>query len=222
MIWMLHEIAKGLACGIAGRYDCDCNRDCNRDYDQGQERNVTESNDDNPLLTGLEPVHDDSARVLVLGSMPGARSLDRQAYYAHPRNAFWPIMESLFGICSDLPYQSRLAGLREHRVALWDVIGRCRRRGSLDQKVEPDSIVPNDFGHLFCACPSICLVAFNGRLAEQSFERHVVPDLPERFAQIERVLLPSTSPAHAAMRFEHKCAAWARELAQAVSLRRPA
>jgi len=213
MIWMLHEIVEGLACGRARGYDCDC--------DQGQQRDVTESNDDNPLLTGLEPVHDESARVLVLGSMPGARSLDMQAYYAHPRNAFWPIMEALFGICRELPYARRLAGLREHRVALWDVIGQCRRRGSLDQKVEPASIVPNDFDRLFAACPSISLVAFNGRLAEQSFERRVLPDLQARFARIERVRLPSTSPAHAAMRFEHKCAAWARTLAPVVGLRRP-
>jgi hypoxanthine-DNA glycosylase len=182
---------------------------------------VTESNDDNPLLTGLAPVHDDSARVLVLGSMPGARSLDMQAYYAHPRNAFWSIMETLFGIGCGLAYERRLEMLREQRVALWDVIGKCRRQGSLDQKVEPASIVPNDFGRLFAACPSISLVAFNGRLAEQSFERHVLPDLQARFARIERVRLPSTSPAHAAMRFEQKCAAWAGALAPVVSLRRP-
>lgn len=169
---------------------------------------MTEHDDDNPLLTGLEPVHDRSARVLVLGSMPGARSLDMQAYYAHPRNAFWPIMEALFGIPRELPYAQRLAGLREHRVALWDVIGQCRRRGSLDQKVEPASIVPNDFERLLADCPSISLVAFNGRLAEQSFERHVLPQLPSRFARIDRVRLPSTSPAHAAMSVERKRAAW--------------
>ena len=174
---------------------------------------MTESDHDNPLLTGLDPVHDRQARVLVLGSMPGARSLDAQAYYAHPRNAFWPIMEALFGIRSELAYARRLEALRRRRVALWDVIGRCRRRGSLDQKVQPGSIVPNDFAELFVACPSIVLVAFNGRLAEQSFERYVLPGLPERFADIERVGLPSTSPAHAAMHFDQKRIAWERALA---------
>lgn len=173
---------------------------------------MTGAADDNPLLTGLDPVYDRTARVLVLGSMPGARSLEAQAYYAHPRNAFWPIMQALFGIGCELAYDRRLALLRQHRLALWDVIGECRRRGSLDQKVEPGSIVPNDFGRLFAACPSIELVAFNGRLAETSFERYVLPGLPERFAEIERVGLPSTSPAHAAMRFEQKRAAWARAL----------
>lgn len=194
---MLQEILGRLACGTA------------RGYDSG----MTGPTDDNPLLTGFAPVHDDAARVLVLGSMPGARSLDAQAYYAHPRNAFWPIMEALFDIRCALDYERRLAGLRAHRVALWDVIGQCRRRGSLDQRVEPGSIVANDFDRLFNACPSIVLVAFNGRLAEQSFERYVSPGLAARFARIERVRLPSTSPAHAAMRFEQKRAAWAKALA---------
>jgi len=161
-----------------------------------------------PVLTGLPPSYAVNARVLVLGSMPGARSLEAQAYYAHPRNAFWPIMGRLFDFPPSLPYSSRLARLRQNYVALWDVIGRCRRRGSLDQKVEPDSIVVNDFERLFRACPRICLVAFNGRLAEQSFNRHVLPGLPGGLVRIASVRLPSTSPAHAAMSFEQKFAAW--------------
>ena len=162
----------------------------------------------NPVLTGLPPVYGDSARVLVLGSMPGAKSLQAQAYYAHPRNAFWPIMGQLFGFSPTLAYAKRLERLRGNSVALWDVIGRCRRRGSLDQKVEPGSIVANDFGRLFRTCPRIRLVVFNGRLAEQSFERHVRPALPPSLARIASLRLPSTSPAHAAMSFEQKFDAW--------------
>jgi len=162
----------------------------------------------NPVLTGLLPVYADSARVLVLGSMPGAKSLQAQAYYAHPRNAFWPIMGRLSDFAPSLPYSQRLARLRQNRVALWDVIGHCRRCGSLDQKVEPDSIVVNDFERLFRACPRIRLVAFNGRLAEQSFMRYVLPELPASLASIASVRLPSTSPAHASMSFEQKFDAW--------------
>lgn len=174
------------------------------------------SNQDNPLLTGLGPVYTESARVLVLGSMPGARSLEAQAYYAHPRNAFWPIMAEIVGMPLSLPYEQRIERLRKNRLALWDVIGKCRRHGSLDQKVESDSIVANDFRWLFEACPDLCLLAFNGRLAEKSFKRHVVQDLPERFGRIERVCLPSTSPAHAALRFEQKLDAWERALRPAL------
>jgi len=161
-----------------------------------------------PVVTGLPPVHAGNARVLLLGSMPGARSLQAQAYYAHPRNAFWSIMGQLCGFAPTLPYARRLERLRSSGVALWDVIGRCRRRGSLDQKIEPDSIEVNDFERLFRACPRIGLVAFNGRLAERSFQRHVLPGLPDRFARAEYVCLPSTSPAHAAMPLEQKLAVW--------------
>ena len=171
----------------------------------------------NRVLTGLAPVYANTARVLVLGSMPGARSLEAQAYYAHPRNAFWPIMGQLFDFPPELPYDRRLEQLRRNRVALWDVIGRCRRHGSLDQKVEPDSIVANDFRRMFAVCPEISLVAFNGQLAAQSFQRHVAPDLPEALANMARVRLPSTSPAHAAMNFDRKLAAWREALAPALS-----
>ena len=162
----------------------------------------------NPVLTGLPPVYVADARVLILGSMPGGRSLEAQAYYAHSRNAFWPIMARLFDFSPTLAYTIRLARLRENSIALWDVIGSCRRRGSLDQKVEPASVVVNDFEWLFRACPEIRLIVFNGRLAEQSFERHVVPALSASLRQLPRKRLPSTSPAHAAMSFEQKFDAW--------------
>lgn len=183
------------------------------------DEDMTKGQNRNPLLVGLAPVYADSARVLVLGSMPGARSLQAQAYYAHPRNAFWPIMAELFGFSNELSYLQRLERLRDNRVALWDVIGRCRRQGSLDQKVEPESIVPNDFARLFEACPKIELVAFNGRLAEQSYERYVLPDLPGELADIRRLRLPSTSPAHAAMNFERKRDAWRAVLGKVLDFR---
>jgi len=167
---------------------------------------------ENPLLTGLGPVHDASARVLVLGSMPGVRSLEAQAYYAHPRNAFWSIMADILEMPRSRTYDQRLARLRERGVALWDVIGKCRRPGSLDQKVEKDSIVANDFEWLLDESPELALVAFNGHLAEQSFRRYVLPALSARASKIGQVRLPSTSPAHAALNFEQKRDAWAQAL----------
>lgn len=160
------------------------------------------------LLEGLPPVAHPSARVLVLGSMPGVRSLEEQRYYAHPRNAFWPIVEPLIGVSGDRAYPERLDALVASGIALWDVIGVCRRPGSLDSRIETDSIAVNDLGGLVKQCPKLALVAFNGARAEQEFRRRVLPDLGPAEERIDRVRLPSTSPAHAAMTLAEKRRRW--------------
>ncbi len=163
-------------------------------------------------LVGLVPIAAPNARLLVLGSMPGSCSLVEERYYAHPQNMFWPIMESMFGIPVELPYDKRVEGLRHSGVALWDVIGRCRRRGSLDQSIDPESVVVNDFGALFRHCRDIGKIGFNGRMAEKCWTRYVLPTLPGRIREIERVCLPSTSPANAAMSRDDKIKIWRNRL----------
>jgi hypoxanthine-DNA glycosylase len=147
------------------------------------------------------------ARVLVLGSMPGAASLAAAQYYAHPRNAFWPIMGALFDAGPELSHAERLARLNAAGVALWDVIAACERSGSLDSAIAPASIEATDFAGLFRACPRIRHVFFNGSTAETAFRRHVRGrvELP---AGLAFTRLPSTSPAHAARGFDAKLAAW--------------
>ena len=160
-----------------------------------------------PRVRCFAPAVRADARVLVLGSMPGQASLDAAQYYAHPRNAFWPIMGALFGAWPELPYAERLAQLNAAGVALWDVIAACERSGSLDSAIAPGSIEPNDFAGLFRSCPQITHVFFNGTTAETAFRRHVRGRvaLPPGLAFTR---LPSTSPAHAARGFDAKLAAW--------------
>ncbi|HET7570191.1 MAG TPA: DNA-deoxyinosine glycosylase [Gammaproteobacteria bacterium] len=148
------------------------------------------------------------ARVLILGSMPGVESLRRQQYYAHPRNVFWPIMDTLFGAGRELPYSRRLARLRRLRIALWDVAGRCFRPGSLDASIARESVVANNFAGLFAYCPRIHSVFFNGKTAAALYERMVLPDLPQRLQALHYQTLPSTSPANAALTREQKLEQW--------------
>lgn len=159
-------------------------------------------------IQSFAPVSAPDATRLILGSMPGARSLAEHQYYAHPQNAFWRIVGALFHFDSALPYDQRCDALRMAGVALWDVLGECVRPGSLDSAIIEASIAANDFAGFLDMHRSIRLICFNGAKAEQSFTRHVLPTLPARHRDIPRHRLPSTSPAHAGMRFEAKLARW--------------
>ena len=155
------------------------------------------------------PVADpDTARVLILGSMPGVASLTAQRYYAHPRNQFWPIMGALFGAGPDLPYAERLRALTRAGIALWDVLESCERTGSLDAAIDVRSAQANDFAAFIDTHPGIVQVAFNGGTAEKHFRRDVMPHLRPSVRALDLLRLPSTSPAHAGMRAQEKLARW--------------
>lgn len=160
------------------------------------------------------PVSSPKASILILGSMPGVQSLRAQQYYAHPRNAFWPILMQALGIIAahDAPlpsYEARLHHLREHGIALWDVLQYCERPGSLDASIRRDSMVLNDFGAFMAQHPRIRRICFNGATAATLFERHAAPVLEDmNLLPSERVRLPSTSPAHAGMPKQAKLEAW--------------
>lgn len=159
------------------------------------------------MLTGFPPVAHADARVLVLGSMPGARSLAAHQYYAQPRNAFWPIMGALFGAGPELGYEERLRRLSAQGIALWDVLARCRRPGSLDQDIELASALTNDFAGFLLAHQQITHVFFNGQLAARLFTRRVLPGLPPGVTPTLRTL-PSTSPAMASLALAAKIVRW--------------
>ena len=151
------------------------------------------------------PVADPAtARVLILGSMPGVASLTAGQYYAHPRNQFWPIMGALFGAGPDLPYPDRLATLTRAGIALWDVLSSCERRVSLDSAIDLRSAQANDFASFLDRHPGITRVCFNGALAETRF-RH---DVMAHVRPLECIRLPSTSPAHAGLSAADKLQAW--------------
>lgn len=153
---------------------------------------------------GFPAVARADACVLVLGSLPGQRSIAAQQYYAHPQNAFWPIMRELFGIEGD--YDSRCTQLLKQQVALWDVLASSIRPGSMDSDIRMDSARPNDFATFFDAHAKLEIIAFNGKKAEQIFGRFVGTEVVP--PTIRCVGLPSTSPAYAAMPFSGKLLAW--------------
>ncbi len=156
-------------------------------------------------ISSFAPISNPRATILILGSIPGIASIKANKYYAHPRNAFWPIMGSLFNFNAKLHYLLRIEALKEANVAVWDILQACERSGSLDSAIKIGSRIPNDFRAFLKDHPHLRLIAFNGEEAEKSFKQYVLNQkiLPE----LTCINLPSTSPAHT-ISLAKKISAW--------------
>ena len=138
--------------------------------------------------------------LLILGSMPGVASLRAAQYYAHPRNAFWPILFDYFTEPHSTDYEARCGLILHHSLALWDAANSCERSGSLDSDIQ--AVVPNDIDQLLAAHPSISGILCNGQKAYQLLRRYGMGEGVPAF------VLPSTSPAHASRSYEAKRNMW--------------
>lgn len=157
-------------------------------------------------IVGFPPIDPPNARLLILGTMPSVESLHQNFYYAHPRNAFWPIMAAVLG-ANETPktVEEKRTLLVENRIALWDVAHSCVRAGSLDSAIHVPQ--PNDFASLFERCACIEKILFNGSMAKQLFLKLVGP-IPKKYSW---ALLPSTSPAYTKP-MEWKMEIWRKEM----------
>ncbi|MFQ5923962.1 MAG: DNA-deoxyinosine glycosylase [Anaerolineales bacterium] len=158
---------------------------------------------------GLEPVIWPESRVLILGSLPGDESLQVRQYYANPDNQIWTILALVYGESPGATYSSRLAFLRDRRLALWDVLRSAGRTGSLDQDIENE--VVNNFSDFPTRYPALRAIAFNGTKAEDLFRRYVVGrGGTEMLRSRQLITLPSTSPTPGrhVLPFEQKVEKW--------------
>ena len=149
------------------------------------------------------PVTSPDTRLLVLGSLPGAVSLARQRYYAHPQNQFWRLMQAvtkreLVG----LDYEARLATLLDAGVGLWDTVASATREGSLDANIKLHAA--SDLKTLIETLPKLRAVAFNGGTSAKIGRREL-----EGIEGVALVDLPSSSPAYTRP-FADKLATWSK------------
>ena len=142
------------------------------------------------MIHCFPPIVDENCRVLVFGSMPSVTSLERQQYYGHKQNFFWPMMFQIFGEPYSDDYAVKRQLLLRHHVALWDVLASCEREGSLDSNITDE--VCNAIPALLAEHPTIKYLLFNGGKAFQSFKRN----FPALLEQMDYYQMPSTSPAH--------------------------
>jgi hypoxanthine-DNA glycosylase len=151
----------------------------------------------------FKPVVFKDTQTLILGSFPSIQSFEKNFYYAHPRNQFWKILESV----TSYPVNNRdqkLWLLKECKLGLWDMVKGCSRENSLDSSLENEEV--NDLAAFLEAHPSITKLAFTGKKAEALFKTHF------SHLNIETVYLPSPSAAYAKMSFEKKVAEYKKQL----------
>lgn len=157
-------------------------------------------------IYGYPPIVNNDSRILILGTMPSVRSLEEGFYYAHPRNAFWPMMADIFDRRRPESTEEKIRLILENGLALWDVAASCLRSGSLDSAIRDVRL--NDFAALFRSFPMIDRVLLNGGTAWSLYRR-----LPEEIVLARRyVKMPSTSPAYT-LSYAEKSRIWRAEIA---------
>lgn len=161
-------------------------------------------------IFSFPPISAPTAKVLILGTMPGEKSLQLNQYYGHGGNHFWKILFELHKEPPARDYDRRKALLLENRIALWDVLKGCHREGSSDSAIETEEA--NDFGQFLADHPQIRLIAFNGKNAAAFFQQHVV----HKFG-LPQVVLPSTSSANGWLTYDQKLSEWRKGLLKSPS-----
>ena len=160
------------------------------------------------MVHSFPPVISVQPKSLILGSMPGVKSLQQQQYYAHPQNQFWWILATLFQAELSQDYGQRLSIVHDHDLALWDVLHSCQRQGSLDSAIDTATERANDIPTLLRQHPQIDRILFNGQKARLAFDRHILRTKPSVAEHCQLITLPSTSAANARMTRGQKLSAW--------------
>ena len=152
----------------------------------------------------FKPSIDGNSKVLILGSMPGIKSLEEQQYYAHPQNRFWKVLGNIFNKPElyKYNYDLKLKTLLKNNIALWDTIKSCKREGSLDSDIQNEK--PNDIRKLLKKYPNIKIICLNGNKSYSAFKKYF-PDLLEKYTCYK---MPSTSPANARYKLDDLHSQW--------------
>lgn len=153
------------------------------------------------MKKAFEPIVDDSSKILILGTMPGEKSLELQQYYGNKGNQFWKLLFSLFGEELSHDYEVRQQLLKEYHISVWDVLQYCEREGSLDSAIKNE--VANDFNLFYAKYPNIKYVLFSSKNAAYYYDKYV-----GRREGIKYEILPSPSGANATKSFNEKLEIW--------------
>ena len=157
------------------------------------------------LKTSFPSISNSEIEVLILGTLPGDRSLETGEYFSHPRNRFWKIIAAITGNPLPDKYSEKVDLLLQNRIGVWNVLHKARRKGSLDSAIQDEE--PNALPAFIAQHKNLKVIGFDGLKAEALFDKHFT-----RRPELEYVALPACSPANARYNLETLCAKWSQLL----------
>lgn len=153
------------------------------------------------MKQAFPPLVNQNSKILILGTMPGEKSLELQEYYGNKGNSFWKLLFTLFKRPLPKEYIEKKQLLEENNIALWDVLAYCERTGSLDSNIKNEKA--NDFESFYKQYPNIKHVFFSSKNASNFYDKYV-----GRKKDLQYSILPSPSGANASKSFLQKLEEW--------------
>lgn len=151
--------------------------------------------------TSFDPISNSDTTILILGTMPGDKSLALGEYYGHARNRFWKIISTITDNDLPLTYTDKKALLLKSKIGIWDVAHKANRKGSLDSAIEDEE--PNDLDSFIARHKNLKIIGFNGAKSQALFDKYF-----DRQSDLKYISLPSTSPANTGIDFDNICKQW--------------
>ncbi len=151
--------------------------------------------------TSFDPISNAETTILILGTMPGDKSLELGEYYGHSRNKFWKIISTITNNDLPLTYSDKKELLLKSKIGIWDVAHKANRKGSLDSAIEDEE--PNDLDNFIARHKNLKVIGFNGTKSQALFDKYF-----DRQSHLKYISLPSTSPANTSIDFDNICKQW--------------
>lgn len=153
------------------------------------------------IKTSFDPISNADTTILILGTMPGDKSLELGEYYGHPRNRFWKIISTITNNDLPLNYPDKQKLLLKSKIGIWDVAHKANRKGSLDSAIEDEE--PKNLNDFISRHKNLKVIGFNGTKSQTFFDKYF-----NKKAEIKYISLPSTSPANTGINFDNICKLW--------------
>lgn len=151
--------------------------------------------------SSFDPISNADTTILILGTLPGDKSLELGEYYGHSRNKFWKIISTITENDLPLTYTDKKALLRKTKIGIWDVAHKANRKGSLDSAILGEE--PNDLDSFIARHKNLKVIGFNGKKAQTLFDKYF-----DRKSSLRYISLPSSSPANTSIDFNNICNQW--------------